>query len=280
VRVNKGRVSARYRLQPDDQVRVPPVRLDERREPRPDQRMLRHLEQAVLYEDSRFLVLNKPSGLAVHGGSGLRYGAIEALRALRPDERHLELVHRLDRDTSGCLLIAKRRSALRVLHDLMRGNRIDKRYLALVTGHWHKHRIEVNQPLLKNTLKSGERIVRVDARGKEAVTRFSVQERLAGCQLVEARLLTGRTHQIRVHCAHLGTPILGDEKYGDEQQNRAFRERGLKRLFLHAKSLRFRWPGENRDIHIRAPLGADLEAVLAHLRASSTGDDAGAKPTD
>ncbi|WP_260293935.1 23S rRNA pseudouridine(955/2504/2580) synthase RluC [Sedimenticola hydrogenitrophicus] len=270
VRVNKGRIKANYRLRTGDQVRIPPVRMAERdTQERVDSRQLDRLEKAIIFEDKRLLVLNKPSGVAVHGGSGLSFGAIEALRQLRPEERELELVHRLDRETSGCLLIAKRRSALRTLHELMRSNGIDKRYIALVRGHWGRDRIEVDAPLLKNTLQGGERMVMVDPRGKESVTRFSVMERMTELMLVEARLMTGRTHQIRVHAAHLGTPILGDEKYGDAGANREMKAAGLKRLFLHAETLKFRWPDEKRDQVFRAPLEPALEELLQRLRAKS-----------
>jgi len=267
VRVNKGRIKANYRLRVGDQVRVPPVRMAEKDEPRRvDSRQLARLENAIIFEDKRLLVLNKPSGVAVHGGSGLNFGVIEALRQLRPEERQLELVHRLDRETSGCLLIAKRRSALRTLHELMRRNGIDKRYIALVEGSWRRDRIEVDAPLLKNTLQGGERVVVVDPRGKESVTRFSVRERMGDFLLLEARLMTGRTHQIRVHAAHLGTPILGDEKYGDATANRTMKEQGLKRLFLHAETLRFRWPDEKQDQLFRAPLEPTLDELLARIR--------------
>jgi 23S rRNA pseudouridine955/2504/2580 synthase len=267
VRVNKGRIKASYRLREGDMVRVPPVRLPERQEPpRPSANILQRLEQAIIYEEKRLLVLNKPSGLAVHGGSGLNYGAIEALRQLRPEERQLELVHRLDRDTSGCLLIAKRRSALRTLHELLRENGVDKRYIALVAGRWKRDRESVDAPLLKNTLQGGERVVRVDPRGKEALTRFRVRARFAEATLLEASLVTGRTHQIRVHLAHLGTPILGDTKYGDDDANRRMRERGLKRLFLHAESIRFRWPESGEELEVRAPLDPVLEQFLEDLK--------------
>jgi len=265
VRVNRGRKSAGYRVQADDLVRIPPLRLVEREAPRPDGRLLQRLEPAILHRDDRFLVLNKESGLAVHGGSGLNYGAIEALRALFPNERELELVHRLDRDTSGCLLISRRRSALRILHELFRTNRMDKRYLALVAGSWSEDCAEVQQPLRKNTLQSGERVVRVDPLGKPALTRFKVRRRFSDCMLVEARLMTGRTHQIRVHAAYLGTPILGDEKYGDYEYNRRLRALGLKRLFLHAESLRFRWPESSTDTVISAPLEKALHTVLERV---------------
>jgi len=269
VRVNKGRIKAGYRLQPGDMVRIPPVRLSDRSRPSPGQWITKRLDGAVLYEDDRFLVLNKPSGLAVHGGSGLSHGVIEALREMRTEDRHLELVHRLDRETSGCLLIARKRSALRILHELLRTRQVRKRYLALLAGSWPRDSLEVDEPLAKNRLQSGERMVRVDPRGKQAQTRFRVLRRYRDAMLVEARLMTGRTHQIRVHAAHLGTPILGDDKYGDDLLNRRMREKGLRRLFLHATSLGFRWPEEEGDITVKAPLDPDLDTLLERLRLES-----------
>jgi 23S rRNA pseudouridine955/2504/2580 synthase len=267
VRVNKGRIKADYRLKIGDEVRIPPVRMaDPTAAPTPGKNLLEKLENAVIFEDNRLLIMNKPSGMAVHGGSGLSYGVIEALRAIRPDERQLELVHRLDRDTSGCLIIAKKRSALRSLHELLRENRVDKRYLALVAGNWNQNQVEVNQPLKKNTLQGGERVVRITEDGKPAITRFRVIERFRQASLVEARLLTGRTHQIRVHAAYLGTPILGDEKYGDTDSNKSIRQKGLKRLFLHATSLRLRLPEDEKDLFVEAPLDADLQQLLDVLR--------------
>ncbi|MCW8943664.1 MAG: 23S rRNA pseudouridine(955/2504/2580) synthase RluC [Sedimenticola sp.] len=267
VRVNKGRIKAQYRIKVGDQIRVPPVRVPEKDAPaRLDDRLLTRLAGGIIFEDKRIIVLNKPSGLAVHGGSGLNFGVIEALRQMRPDEKQLELVHRLDRDTSGCLLIAKKRSALRSLHELMRTNGIDKRYIALLNGSWNRDRIDVDVPLLKNTLQGGERVVMVDPRGKESLTRFSVRERYSGRMLVEARLMTGRTHQIRVHTAHLGTPILGDEKYGDSEANKQIKGLGLKRLFLHAETLRFRWPDEKQDQYFKAPVEPALNKVLSALK--------------
>ncbi len=267
VRVNRGRIQASYRLQPGDLVRVPPVQLAPKAAPgRPGERVLRRLDGAILLETPRFLVINKPTGMAVHGGSGLNFGVIEALRILRPEEHHLELVHRLDRETSGCLMISRKRSALRILHELLRTDGVDKRYLALLAGRWDKKTLEVDAPLRKNTLRSGERIVRIDPQGKPARTRFRRLERFDDATLVEAQLLTGRTHQIRVHAAHLGMPILGDPKYGDEQANRGMRERGLKRMFLHARVLRFRWPDEDQAIQVEAPLDAALEGLLSDLK--------------
>jgi len=267
VRVNKGRIKASYRLQEGDLVRIPPVRIAEQVQfAKPHERVLQQLREAVLIEDKRLFVLNKPSGIAVHGGSGLNYGVIEAMRLLWPEEHQLELVHRLDRDTSGCLLIARKRSALRTLHELLRNNRMDKRYIALLAGCWEKQHANVDAPLLKNTLQGGERIVRVDTEGKSAMTRFRVLERFSNATLVEAKPVTGRTHQIRVHAAHLGHPILGDEKYGESAMNKQFRQLGLKRLFLHAESLRFQWPDEKQEQCIKAPLESSLEKLLKQLR--------------
>ncbi|MEW8624244.1 MAG: 23S rRNA pseudouridine(955/2504/2580) synthase RluC [Candidatus Thiodiazotropha sp.] len=268
VRVNKGRVKAHYKLNCGDSIRLPPMRLSSR----PDQggrisdNLMDLLRNSVVYEDERILVVNKPSGLAVHGGSGVNFGVIEILRQLRPADKHLELVHRLDRDTSGCLLISKKRSALRTLHELIRENRIDKRYLALLQGSWRKGVQTVDKPLKKNTLQGGERVVRVDAEGKPSQTIFRRVERFAEATLVEAELVTGRTHQIRVHSQWLGSPVLGDQKYGDAAANRAFRDKGLKRLFLHAFKLGLRWPGEKSQLIIEAPLPDALSQVLAKLK--------------
>lgn len=265
VRVNQGRVKPAYRLASGDQIRVPPLRLPTPGElAPPPAAQLRRLELAVLYEDAGFMVVNKPAGMAVHGGSGLSFGVIEGLRALRPREPDLELVHRLDRDTSGCLLVAKRRAMLRWLHEQIRQQTMHKRYLALLAGAWQgQGRVrDVDAPLLKNTLQSGERMVRVDPDGKPSRTQFRLVRRYPGASLVEARLETGRTHQIRVHAAYLGTPVLGDDKYGDRETNRAWRERGLRRLFLHAAALTFALPEAGRTFRVEAPLSPDLEAVL------------------
>lgn len=267
VRVNKGRIKPTYRLQAGDTLRIPPLRLAEAPAPgRPAARILQQLDQAILYEDNRLLVLNKPSGLAVHGGSGLSYGVIEGLRALRPDAPYLELVHRLDRETSGCLLIAKKRSALRQLHELLRNRQIDKRYVALVKGAWQGGARSVTAALHKNVLRSGERMVRVDEdAGKAARSVFMPLARGVNASLVEVRLETGRTHQIRVHAASLGRPLAGDEKYGDSAFNRELRQLGLKRLFLHARSVRFQLAEGELPIEVEAPLSEDLLQVLAKL---------------
>jgi 23S rRNA pseudouridine955/2504/2580 synthase len=265
VRVNGKRVKAEYRLQEGDQVRIPPVRMAERGDVvKPGHATLERIQAAIVFEDERLLVLDKPSGMAVHGGSGLQYGVIEALRALRPQAPFLELVHRLDRETSGLLMVAKRRSALRGLHELLRAGGVEKRYLALVAGDWKGGAQRVEAPLRKNTLRSGERIVRVARDGKPAVTLFRPLERYRGATLVEVELFTGRTHQIRVHGAHCGHPLAGDVKYGDESFNRRMRELGLKRLFLHAHRLAFTapWAGE---MQFSAPLPAPLKTLLTRL---------------
>lgn len=265
VRVNKGRAQPQYRLKLGDQVRIPPVRLGEKNPVSPAERVLQQVEAAILYEDRKLLIINKPSGLAVHGGSGVSYGVIEALRAQRPDAPFLELVHRLDRDTSGCLIIAKKRSALRSLHELLRENRVEKYYLALVKGQWQGGAARINAPLQKNVLKSGERVVRVDAAGKEASSLFRPLAIGSQASLLEVKLETGRTHQIRVHAAHAGHPIAGDTKYGDSEFNKQMRQQGLKRLFLHAARLKFEFPEEGPHIEVSAPLDAELSTVLQRL---------------
>lgn len=266
VRVNSRRAKAGYRIQTGDKVRIPPVRLPAARESgRPSQRFLDQLAAHILYEDKRLIVVNKPSGMAVHGGSGIGFGVIEALRVLRPQETGLELVHRLDRDTSGCLLVAKRRSMLRWLHQLIRENAVDKRYIALMAGRMERKTLQVDAPLRKNTLKSGERIVRVAPDGKPSRTVFRRKRQFSGVTLAEAQLHTGRTHQIRVHAAYLGAPLLGDDKYGDRRANAMLRKKGLKRLFLHASALTFPLPDDQGRFSIQAPLDPDLESVLTKL---------------
>ncbi len=266
VRVNKGRIKPDYRLCEGDVLRIPPIRIaDAPKVPVPSANLRDQLAAAVLYEDEDLLAMNKPSGLAVHGGSGVSLGLIESLRQLRPDDRHLELVHRLDRDTSGCILISKRRSVLKELHRMLREGHIDKTYYALVGGHWPARRLQVNDKLLKTELPSGERIVRVSIDGKTALTRYAVLERLEGATLIEAKPVTGRTHQIRVHCQAAGYPILGDDKYGNDAANAAFRGKGLRRLFLHARRLEFKL--NDKKININAGLSDDLQAVIKTLGA-------------
>jgi 23S rRNA pseudouridine955/2504/2580 synthase len=255
VRVNKGRIKPEYKLQAGDVVRVPPVRVPERDEPVPvAQGLLQRLEAAIVHEDKGLIVLNKPAGIAVHGGSGLSFGVIEAFRQLRPDAKELELVHRLDRDTSGLLMIAKKRSMLRHLHEQLRGDGVDKRYMALVRGNWPTAQKQVRAPLLKSNLRSGERMVEVNEEGKEALTLFKVLRRFGDfATMVEARPITGRTHQIRVHALHAGHCIAGDPKYGDEDFSREIRDLGGKRLFLHAYALTVPLP-DGGELKLEAPV--------------------------
>ena len=266
VRVNKGRIKPEYKLQAGDIVRVPPLRLPERDAPVPvAQGLLQRLEAAIVHEDKGLIILNKPAGIAVHGGSGLSFGVIEAFRQLRPDAKELELVHRLDRDTSGLLMITKKRSMLRHLHEALRGDGVDKRYMALVRGHWPTSKKQVNAPLLKSNLRSGERMVEVNPEGKEALTLFKVLRRFGEfATLVEARPVTGRTHQIRVHALHAGHCIAGDAKYGDEDFTRELRDLGGKRLFLHAYALSLTLPDGSR-LDVQAPVDELWAAAVERL---------------
>ncbi|MGC6386489.1 23S rRNA pseudouridine(955/2504/2580) synthase RluC [Ewingella sp. S1.OA.A_B6] len=268
VRVNKKRIKPEYKLLADDIVRVPPVRVAERDEIPVSAKLdkVAALTDCILYEDDHLLILNKPSGTAVHGGSGLSFGVIEGLRALRPEARFLELVHRLDRDTSGVLLVAKKRSALRSLHEQLRMKGMQKDYLALVRGEWQSHCKVVQAPLLKNILQSGERIVRVNAQGKPSETRFKIEERYEFATLVKASPVTGRTHQIRVHAQHAGHPIAFDDRYGDREFDGQLAGTGLSRLFLHAAALRFEHPGTGETMRIEAPLDLKLRNCLKKLR--------------
>ncbi len=268
VRVNKKRIKPEYKLEEGDEIRIPPVRVAEREEQAlsPALTKVAALENAILYEDEAILVLNKPSGMAVHGGSGLSFGVIEGLRALRSEARFLELVHRLDRDTSGVLLVAKKRSALRALHEQLRGKGMQKEYLALVRGSWPSSLKVVQVPLLKNTLQGGERMVRVSAEGKPSETRFKPEARYAGATLVKASPVTGRTHQIRVHARHAGHPIAFDDRYGDRVFDKQLEGSGLSRLFLHAAALTFIHPVSGETLRVEAPMDAMLKACLSQLR--------------
>lgn len=265
VRVNKKRIKPEYKLQIGDTVRIPPVKISENKNPlqQPGQRILDLVEQSILFEDDALIIVNKPSGLAVHGGSGLNFGLIEAMRKIRPDCRQLELVHRLDRDTSGCLMIAKKRSVLKSLHEQLRLKKVDKRYWALVSGHWPDKLRAVEKPLHKNQLASGERVVRVDAKlGKASMTRFKVLKRFDKATLVEAFPVTGRTHQIRVHTAASGFPIACDDKYGDKVFDVTVKPAGVNRLFLHAHSLSFFHPKTETTMRFEAPLEGKLARAL------------------
>ncbi|MBL8250722.1 MAG: RluA family pseudouridine synthase [Candidatus Competibacter sp.] len=266
VRLNGGRVQPDRRLQAGDVVRVPPVRLGARAAAltRPPPEWAERLQAAVLFEDRDLMVLDKPAGLAVHKGSGIEFGVIELLRALRPDEPFLELAHRLDRETSGCLALARTPEALRQLQAALRAGSVEKRYLALVRGYWNHGPREVALPLRRNVLRGGERMVEVTADGKPALTRFRPVSLFKAASLLEARIATGRTHQIRVHAAQIGHPLAGDDKYGDPAFDRLLAERcGLRRLFLHAHSLML--PLNGREIAVSAPLSPDLKDVMARL---------------
>ncbi len=262
VRVNGKRARPEQRLASGDELRLPPVRpVDPDAPRRVPAALIARVEAAVIHEDERLLVLDKPAGLAVHGGSGLAFGVIETLRASRPHET-LELAHRLDRDTSGCLLVARRASALRALHALLREGAMQKSYLALLAGRWKLGNKRVDAPLRTDLRSGGERTVKVDAQGKSAVTTFRLLEHYGtSASLVEATILTGRTHQIRVHAAYCGHPVAGDQKYGDAAANAVFAKAGLSRMFLHAQACSFTWP-DGTEQHFSAPLPAELRAVL------------------
>ncbi|GGC03022.1 ribosomal large subunit pseudouridine synthase C [Marinobacterium zhoushanense] len=266
VRVNKKRIKPEYKLEPGDLIRVPPIRLPEKGDaPVVGDKLLEFLERAVVYEDDALMVINKPSGLAVHGGSGINLGLIEALRQLRPQQRFLELVHRLDRDTSGCIMIAKKRSMLRYLHELLRQHRVQKVYQALVQGRWESKDKRVDAPLLRGELKSGERMVKVDAQGKPSLTDFRILRRFGGsATLIEARPKTGRTHQIRVHTQFVGHPIIGDPKYGIDVINQQYRELGFRRLMLHAAALELKLP-DGTPLKVEAALEPQIESALEQL---------------
>lgn len=266
VRVNKGRVDQLYRVQLNDVVRVPPIRVAEK-----TAAAAPGAEFSILYEDQHLLIIDKPAGVAVHGGSGVSYGVIEQLRSARPEAKFLELVHRLDRETSGVLLLAKKRSALVHLHEQMRDGVTDKRYFALVHGDWKNARQHVKLPLHKYTTAEGERRVRVQADGMASHTVFSLKTKFTHFALLEAELKTGRTHQIRVHLSASGFAIAGDDKYGDFALNRALQkatnERGaLKRMFLHAHQITFLHPESNKEMTVNAKLPADCEKFLQSLR--------------
>ncbi len=262
VRVNGGRVRADYRLEEGDEVRIPPARVRVS-EPPPAGAAASLLER-ILFEDARLLVIDKPAGVAVHGGSGISHGVVERLRHARPDLKHLSLVHRLDRETSGCLVLAKRRSALRALHAMFREGRVEKTYLALVVGDWQLGEQVIDMPLLVTHRRGGERHVIVSERGKPAQTRMALSRRYGDYSLMSCAPLTGRTHQIRVHAQAVGFPLAGDERYGDAEANRRLKKLGLRRLFLHAQSIAFPDDSGNEQ-HFTAPLADDLDRFLRRL---------------
>jgi len=271
VRVNKGRVGAEQRLALGDVVRIPPIRRADRAPAAPPP-PISPLKAAVLFEDEAVLAIDKPAGLAVHGGSGISHGLIEQLRGGH-GARFLELVHRLDRDTSGILLVAKKRPALVALHAQLRDGSFDKRYLVLVRGRWRDERRTVRLPLHKFATREGERRVRVDEDGREAETIFhrrkSWPDHNPPLTLLEAELRTGRTHQIRVHLAHLGYPLAGDDKYGDFAWNKALGKEGLKRMFLHAWKLTFTHPESGRHVTLESPMPLELHRYLKQLDATA-----------
>ena len=257
VRVNSGRVKPQYRLQPGDRVRVPPVRVSREEKPRP-----KPLKLPIVYEDAELLVVDKPSGVAVHGGSGVSFGVIESLRASRPEARLLELAHRLDRDTSGLLIVAKKRIALVQLHRLLREGEMEKVYLTVAKGHWKGGSRELRESLHKYVDAKGERRVAVHEEGLQAMTRVKPLKRSPRFSFLEVTLLTGRTHQIRVHLAHAGHPVLGDDKYGDFELNHRLEKEGVRRLFLHASRLGFAHPLTGERVDLKAPLPMEMKAFV------------------
>lgn len=266
VRVNGRRAKPEQRLEEGDEVRLPPVRAAEReRGPSVPDRLLDEVRSRILFEDARILALDKPAGLAVHGGSGLSFGVIEALRASRP-RAELELVHRLDKDTSGVLLVAKDRASLRLLHAALRDGQVGKTYLALLKGRWTLGRKTIDLPLKTNIRQGGERMVKVDIEGRDSASTFRPVRRFdSRATLVEVDIHTGRTHQIRVHAAYAGHPVAGDEKYGDREFNAVMKALDLRRMFLHAHRIEFTWPDDGRRCRIEAPLPKDLQEVLDRL---------------
>ena len=258
VRVNSGRVKPDYRLRLGDRVRLPPVRVA-----KPESKgVVRSIDFPVAFEDPAVLVIDKPPGVAVHGGSGVSYGVIESLRAARPEAKMLELAHRLDRDTSGLLVVAKKRSALVELHRMLREGEVEKIYVAIVKGRWQGGRRDLRDSLHKYVTAKGERRVSVSSAGQRAVTKVRPLHAGADFSCLELRLMTGRTHQIRVHLAHAGHPVLGDDKYGDFELNRALARQGVKRLFLHARRLAFAHPASGDILRLQSPLPADMRQFL------------------
>ncbi len=264
VRVNKKRIKPTYKVQTADQIYLPQIRTAVKEEQVPSTQAIKLLQERILYEDENLIVVNKPAGMAVHGGSGIKCGLIEAFRAMRPEAEFIELVHRLDKDTSGCLILAKKRDILKELHQLLRDGKIIKTYLALVRGKWQGGKQMVNVALMPKQLQSSERVVKVAEQGKQAVTEFKPRQKFVLATLMEAILHTGRMHQIRVHAAHLGYPVAGDRKYGSKEFNKLMRRYKLRRLFLHAASVSFKIAGQKQMI-VTAALEQDLATVLQQL---------------
>lgn len=265
VRINKGRAKNVYRLQLGDIVRIPPVMLNVAQVNKPSSNTMATIDSRILFEDDDLIVLNKPSGIAVHGGTANSHGVIEVLRMLRDGEKFVELIHRIDKATSGCLLIAKNRKMLNAVQSLLRSRHVKKTYMALLFGAIHQNTLDVNAPLQKRTLASGEHRVRVHPEGKPSETQFTKIQSFRRATLVSASPKTGRTHQIRVHAKHIGHPIAGDERYSSATQYKQVRKQGLKRLFLHASEISFTHPVTNKNYHFQAPLDQELEAFLNTL---------------
>lgn len=272
IRVNKKRISPDYRTVEGDQIRLPPMKLDAASVPiKPSQSLITLLKSRILYENDQIMIINKPSGIAVHAGSTIKMGVIEAMKAAYTTIPHLELVHRLDTETSGCLILAKKRRILKELHALLREGAMQKIYYALTKGHWKQEESFVDVPLHKDYREGGKHVVRVNHHeGKEAQTVFKTIKQYDDASLMQATLMTGRTHQIRVHAVHRKHPIAGDDRYGDADFNKAMRSVGLKRLFLHAKSISFTIPSMNERVSVEAPLDDDLQQVLQRLSDSTT----------
>ena len=271
IRVNKGRVKAGFRVSGGDMIRIPPLRLPEQtnNSDRIPSSLVSELAARQLYVDDDLIILNKPAGIAVHGGSGIRFGLIEAMRACYPDDRELDLVHRLDRETSGCLLLARRRTILKRLHDMFQNGQVRKQYLALLAGHWRRGKHIVDTALARTRDMSGQRIVRANEEGRASRSSFIVERNYTQCCLASVVLETGRMHQIRVHAASAGHAVAGDDKYGEREFNRQMKSYGLRRLFLHASNLTFVHPGQENMLSIDAPLDADLSDVLKNIERMS-----------
>ena len=260
VRVNKKRVKPDYRLKLEDIIRLPPFwQAETPHKLKPRQEAIASIEKHILFEDKGLIVLNKPPGMPVHGGTGVSFGVIDLIRLARPKEKYLELAHRLDRETSGCLILVKKPGLLKEIHALFREGRVVKVYWTLVKGHWPSSLQKIDVPLLKNQLKSGERIVTVNHEGKQALTTFKVLQYFEDCTLLEVTLHTGRTHQIRVHAAYVGHPVVGDEKYGDKEFNKLVRKRNGRRMFLHARHLFLELPLSQQVVNICADVDASWE---------------------
>ena len=270
VRVNKKRIPAFYRLQRGDSVRLPPVFLaDKAKQVPPSKETIALLSERILYEDEQLLIINKPCGMSVHVGSTVRVGVVEALRYMYPQWVQLELAHRLDSETSGCLILAKKKKILRELHALLRAGQLKKIYWALTQGQWQDAELRVNLPLQKDYREGGKHVVAVHDEGKSALTIFKPIQVFKQASLVEVQLLTGRTHQIRVHASYQGHPIAGDDRYGEAEFNKFARHLGLKRMFLHARSVDFTLPSSNQHIKVVAPLDPELEAGIETFKNQS-----------